>query len=1103
VAVGLQETDMAKLTETVQRCDPTQRSRSGKLKASDQRHDPSGFAPRAGTSSQTQASPRLKINHCRIWLGTSCPGHKVATNQPNNLDFHFNLLMSSNFWHALLTSQSNFHRSCAKLVVSHLFVTAARRTWLALVVTSFALAHALQAQTNFTRIAGGNWSVAASWSPSGVPGPADTATIGAFTVTLNVDASVATLNLNGSTLSGDGTRVLTVLNSGSWSGGTLSNVKLKFEPACSFTFSGSTKTLGGGGVITNAGTVSWTAGQFNLDGSPTLYNQPGALFDVQFDGTVVQIGFGTSTFRNEGTYRKSAGLATHTIQIGSFINSGTVAVTSGVIGFVTTTLSASGVGNTFSADAGASVLFAQGVSSTYNFTNTTFSGLGLKTITNSVVNTVTGTINATNLVHTAGTWQGAATLNGVLEWTGGTLAPQLTIAPGSTLKLSGNAAKTLGGGGVITNAGTVTWTAGLFILGGSPTFYNQPGALFDVQFDGTVFQSTGGTSTFRNEGTYRKSAGSGTHTIQIGSFINTGTVATTSGVIGFVTTTLSASGVGNTFSADAGASVLFAQGVSSTCGFTNTTFSGLGLKTITNSVATTVTGTINATNLFHTAGIWQGAATLNGVLEWTGGSLAPQLTIAPGSTLKLSGNAAKTLGGGGVITNAGTVTWTAGLFILGGSPTFYNQPGALFDVQFDGTVIQSGGGTSTFRNEGTYRKSAGSATHTIQIGSFINSGTVAVTSGVIGFVTTTLSAIGVGNTFSADAGASVLFAQGVSSTCGFTNTTFSGLGLKTITNSGATTVTGTINATNLFHTAGIWQGAATLNGVLEWTGGTLAPQLTIAPGSTLKLSGNAAKTLGGGGVITNAGTLTWTSGQFNLDGSPTFYNQPGALFDVQFDGTVIQIGFGTSTFRNEGTYRKSAGSATHTIQIVSFVQLGNLEVLTGFIRVVGNFSPGVGSTFKTFIGGTTPGTGFGQLQVSASATLAGTLSLALTNGFAPATNQTFQIITAGSRSGVFPVVVGSAVGNGLYLTPAYLANGVRLNVVNGTPTLTNLARASGRFQFQLQGTVGGNYQIDATTNLANWVSIATNQIPGAGFTDFIDTDSAFFPYRFYRVLFLP
>jgi hypothetical protein len=489
--------------------------------------------------------------------------------------------------------------------------------------------------------------------------------------------------------------------------------------------------------------------------------------------------------------------------------------------------------------------------------------------------------------------------------------------------------------------------------------------------------------------------------------------------------------------------------------------------------------------------------------SWSGGMISnTKLKLEPTCAFTFDGGSKTLTGGGLAFTNAGTIRWAAGQLNLENNSLFYNQPGALFDVQFDGNMIQSGAGAATFRNDGTYRKSGGANTNTIQIVNFVNGGTASASNGVIRFNTTTLAAAGTGNTFHAEPGAGVIFNQN----CSFTNSTFSGPGPKYLaTGSFAASLNGNVAATNLVLGSGTWQGAATVTGELEWTGGTMIPQphLTLAAGSTLKLSGNGAKSLTSAGVITNFGTVTWTGGRFNLDNNVGFYNQPGALFEVQFDGTMIQNVGGTSTFRNDGTYRKSGGTGTNTISIVSFVQSAALEINTGVIRVIGNYAPAGASSFRTLIGGTTPGTQFGQLQVSGAATLGGLLHISLTSGFVPNTNQTFQVFTAASRTGFFAGTTGSSLGGGLYFTPTYLGSGVRLDIVNGMATLGSPRMLAGQFQFRLAGTVGGKYQIEASTNLLNWTAIATNQIPGDGATNFVDAQSSSLPYRFYRALFLP
>src|SRR5204863_3138633 len=51
-------------------------------------------------------------------------------------------------------------------------------------------------------------------------------------------------------------------------------------------------------------------------------------------------------------------------------------------------------------------------------------------------------------------------------------------------------------------------------VGGS--FTNASGRLFDAQGDGTIINDIGGAGSFSNAGTFRKSAGAGTLTIEIG-----------------------------------------------------------------------------------------------------------------------------------------------------------------------------------------------------------------------------------------------------------------------------------------------------------------------------------------------------------------------------------------------------------------------------------------------------------------------------------------------------------------------------------------------------------------------------------------------------------
>jgi len=68
------------------------------------------------------------------------------------------------------------------------------------------------------------------------------------------------------------------------------------------------------------------------------------------------------------------------------------------------------------------------------------------------------------------------------------------------------------------------------------------------------------------------------------------------------------------------------------------------------------------------------------------------------------------------------------------------------------------------------------------------------------------------------------------------------------------------------------------------------------------------------------------------------------------------------------------------------------------------------------------------------------------------------------------------------------------NVISDTQRLAN-----GVFTLRFYGYTGTNYVVKASTNLVNWQPVATNQISGLGYLEFIDTSSTNFDRRFYRV----
>jgi VCBS repeat-containing protein len=206
-----------------------------------------------------------------------------------------------------------------------------------------------------------------------------------------------------------------------------------------------------------------------------------------------------------------------------------------------------------------------------------------------------------------------------------------------------------------------------------------------------------------------------------------------------------------------------------------------------------------------------------------------------------------------------------------------------------------------------------------------------------------------------------------------------------------------------------------------------------------------------------------------------------------------------STINNAGTFRKSAGTGTSTIEAF-FNNTGTVEVLTGtlsfpsfawtqtagatllnggnltstqtlniqggtlggvgtvtanvnnaggqvnpggspgILTITGNHTQGASGALNIEIGGLTVGSQFDRLQISGAATLNGTLNISLINSFVPSEGDSFQVLTFGSRSGDFATYNGLDIDGRLRFAPSFTANSLVLNVAlapNSPPDAVN------------------------------------------------------------------
>lgn len=133
-----------------------------------------------------------------------------------------------------------------------------------------------------------------------------------------------------------------------------------------------------------------------------------------------------------------------------------------------------------------------------------------------------------------------------------------------------------------------------------------------------------------------------------------------------------------------------------------------------------------------------------------------------------------------------------------------------------------------------------------------------------------------------------------------------------------------------------------------------------------------------------------------------------------------------------------------------------------------------------------------NLIFAVGATGSGPLSYQWMFNNAPLPSATGSILVltniSNSQAGVYDVVVSDSTGS---------TNSPNVNLAvysSAVPAMTSAHAAKGQYALNVSGVANYQYVIQASTNLVNWVSIATNVSP---FT-FVDSNASQFSRRFYR-----
>ncbi len=915
-----------------------------------------------------------------------------------------------------------------------------------------------QATKSWNNPAGGNWSVAGNWTPSGAPGSTDDARIdldGTYTVTLDAAATVnslvigsatsgtQTLSLTGQNItlaaaSSVGTRGAIVQSGGSLAGAGSLTVDGAFTWNGGSWAGGGTTTLNNGltvggsslkdvnpRVVVVSGNVvqGGTAGIRLFAGSSFTSN---GTYDIQADvGVALQSG--TPSFTNNGTLKKSAGTGTSTVSV-TCNNVGTVSVQTGTLNFsgggtstgpfngaAGTTLQFGGT-HDLSGNIGASTFSVSGgtvnvnggtfsaTASTFSSGTTTFaaaatvSAVGALTISGGTVNYNSGeTIAAPSIALSTGTLGGSDTVNASTQitWSGGTIGGSGILNANAGMALSGSALKEFNTTRTLNLSGTTTMagTGGVRMWGG--TINVNPGATFDIQADIGIALQTG-SPVVNNNGTFRKSAGTGTSTVSV-PFNDSGAVDLQSGTLAF-------SGSGThvgTFTGAAGTTLQFSGGTHNLSGNVNVAAISVGATavnvnggtfsatastfssgtttfaagaTVSSVGALTVSGgtvnfnsgeTIASSSITLSAGTLGGSDTINAStsVAWSGGTIGGSGVFNANAGIATSGaslkefNTTRTLN----LSGTSTMTGTGGLRLWGG--TINVNPGATFDIQADiGIALQTG--SPLVSNNGTFRKSAGGGTSSVGV-PFNNAATVDLQSGTLVFSANGTHA----GAFSGAAGTTLQFGGGTHDLSGNVSVAaFSVAGATVNVNAGTFSAT----ASTFSSGTATFAAAATVSsvGALTVSGGTVNFNSgeTIAP-SSITLSGG---TLGGSDTIDASTSVAWSGGAIggsgvfnanagmamsgtalkdfnttrtlNLSGTSTMTGTAGVrmwggTININPGATVdiqADVGFalqsGTPSVVNNGTLTKSAGTGASSNN-VPFGNAGTVSVQAGTLNL--------------------------------------------------------------------------------------------------------------------------------------------------------------------------
>lgn len=362
---------------------------------------------------------------------------------------------------------------------------------------------------------------------------------------------------------------------------------------------------------------------------------------------------------------------------------------------------------------------------------------------------------------------------------------------------------------------------------------------------------------------------------------------------------------------------------------------------------------------------------------------------------------------------------------IGNSGNVVIQNGESFDIK----SLTLSGSTLTINNGGQLAISVGGTyAFTLDNGTFNNNGSLSISncSNGIRLMGTTssldnYSTISIAN----HNGYGLLFSSGCASCLVNNNGNFS---LDNGSSSSTPTIFYQVSG-NHFNNLGLLEIGATSNagvgiGLGAAASGSLNNSGTINIHNTG--AGRAGINVGflGGSLVNNPGaTINFGAGiGGNWAGGFNLALTNNGTINLQKAGTVSVIAMGTGTYGGSQPFDNSNNVSPASTGI------GCLQFNGGYVNTVG--SPAPVTTIQ--LNGSTECSTHDKINVTGNANIGGTLTIGLASGFTPVAGQSFTVLQAGSRTGIYSTINYPIV-SGIAWTTSYTANSVTVNAQSSLP----------------------------------------------------------------------